>query len=607
MNNADKIFSDTIDSEFIKHPGITNDAYNYKRIVNDGEIKEDDKMELKKKNISLVDIEKKHNKTKDSSEYIAFLEKQLNKGVKIEKEHTNSVKIAKQIAKDHLLEDPKYYIKLTKMETKEATGTGSSGGYVAPLFPNLESMSEACWKGYRRVGGKMKNGKMVPNCVPIKENEWTEVNFKPIFNEGKEETKEATTTASTGSYEVPGAWAKSMSKKDWGGKKKTQIPGGKFVQIKKKCLKFPYCNQGDTGAIKLTEDNTAVASKSSMQKGVSMANSMIKAITPNKIKKVSLIFPIKSWEFFVNKIFKALGIVTGVYNSLDEAIKFIQTLKSQNVKVDELIIGSHGTYGTLLMTMKERLRYTFDNSFLESIRGVIHNRSKVFFTACRGADYLDGLKDAAEKLGTGVYGSAGIYNPVTNQSQKGFYYCSPEAIPQTGSVINPIETKENGFLSLYIPKKYIDSIFLDILPYRIRISNAVFGIDMPDIIGRATNSWTYDTSNSAFREGEELVVFDLNFKTSFINSISQNNIRLQDLYRKTNLKDVESLINYCLSKIYTGGTIIEIKIKNTFVDVKSLDKVIQKKELTNEFLLKNNFCKKVSSSPISWLSSIFNY
>ena len=23
-----------------------------------------------------------------------------------------------------------------------------------------------CWKGYKQVGGKMKNGKMVPNCVP---------------------------------------------------------------------------------------------------------------------------------------------------------------------------------------------------------------------------------------------------------------------------------------------------------------------------------------------------------------------------------------------------------------------------------------------------------
>ncbi len=29
-----------------------------------------------------------------------------------------------------------------------------------------ESLDEKCWPGYKEVGGKMKNGKMVPNCVP---------------------------------------------------------------------------------------------------------------------------------------------------------------------------------------------------------------------------------------------------------------------------------------------------------------------------------------------------------------------------------------------------------------------------------------------------------
>ena len=25
-----------------------------------------------------------------------------------------------------------------------------------------------CWKGYKMVGTKLKNGKKVPNCVPVK-------------------------------------------------------------------------------------------------------------------------------------------------------------------------------------------------------------------------------------------------------------------------------------------------------------------------------------------------------------------------------------------------------------------------------------------------------
>jgi hypothetical protein len=34
-------------------------------------------------------------------------------------------------------------------------------------MPQDESVvTEACWKGYKQVGGKLKNGKQVPNCVP---------------------------------------------------------------------------------------------------------------------------------------------------------------------------------------------------------------------------------------------------------------------------------------------------------------------------------------------------------------------------------------------------------------------------------------------------------
>jgi hypothetical protein len=70
----------------------------------------------------------------------------------------------------------------------------------------------------------------------------------------KTETKEATSTASSGQYSTPKMWAKSTSKKDWRGKSKPQIPGGKFVQVKKKCKRFPYCNQGDIKALNIFEN-----------------------------------------------------------------------------------------------------------------------------------------------------------------------------------------------------------------------------------------------------------------------------------------------------------------------------------------------------------------
>ena len=37
------------------------------------------------------------------------------------------------------------------------------------LKTDTSALNEGCWKGYKQVGGKKKNGKMVPNCVPINE------------------------------------------------------------------------------------------------------------------------------------------------------------------------------------------------------------------------------------------------------------------------------------------------------------------------------------------------------------------------------------------------------------------------------------------------------
>ena len=47
---------------------------------------------------------------------MAILTGQLTKGIKVELEHTNSEEMAREIAMDHLYEDPKYYDKLEKVE-----------------------------------------------------------------------------------------------------------------------------------------------------------------------------------------------------------------------------------------------------------------------------------------------------------------------------------------------------------------------------------------------------------------------------------------------------------------------------------------------------------
>jgi hypothetical protein len=118
-----------------------------------------------------------------------------------------------------------------KKETKEATAAGAAGGFAPPIGDNPQQ---------------------------------------------KGEFKEATSSASSGSYVTPAAWAKSTSKKDWRGKSKTQIPGGQFVQVKKKCKKFPYCNQGDIKALKLTNEDKLNKMISELSKKHNISESLIK-------------------------------------------------------------------------------------------------------------------------------------------------------------------------------------------------------------------------------------------------------------------------------------------------------------------------------------------
>lgn len=46
--------------------------------------------------------------------------------------------------------------------------------------PSLKNPEDnPCWKGYEPVGTKTKDGKVVPNCVPVKEN--TAMQFRALF------------------------------------------------------------------------------------------------------------------------------------------------------------------------------------------------------------------------------------------------------------------------------------------------------------------------------------------------------------------------------------------------------------------------------------------
>ena len=65
---------------------------------------------LDKPTPTLEELAKKYNMT------VKALKPALDKGIKVEFEHTSDRAVAKEIALDHLAEDPEYYDKLEKVE-----------------------------------------------------------------------------------------------------------------------------------------------------------------------------------------------------------------------------------------------------------------------------------------------------------------------------------------------------------------------------------------------------------------------------------------------------------------------------------------------------------
>jgi hypothetical protein len=179
--------------------------------------------------------------------------------------------------------------KTNEEETKEATGSGSAGGFTT----TKKEMSEKWSQKYKDSidCNNPKGFSQKAHCQGKKKKQTNEVEFKApkltMFSDEepkkkqkthKVETKEATGSGSAGAYVTPAAWAKSTKKKDWRGKSKTLFPGGKFVQVKKKCKTFPYCNQGDVNALNFSNESQIDKVINKMSKKYNISEDYIKKL-----------------------------------------------------------------------------------------------------------------------------------------------------------------------------------------------------------------------------------------------------------------------------------------------------------------------------------------
>jgi len=217
---------------------------------------------------------KEMTENKKAPEYLEFLNNQddiieIYKLIKNKKLSANQIRSK---IKDYLKdpEELKTFLKAIintkstkKEENTEATGAGAAGGYSMPLFSTTKGDIVKTVREQLEVeGGEESEGKVK-----------------------KTETKEATSVSSSGQYNQPSIWAKSMSKKDFRGYSKAQIPGGKFVQVKKKCKKFPYCNQGDMKALKIFENESVQSAIESVSSVYGIDKNYISEIVFQQIRK----------------------------------------------------------------------------------------------------------------------------------------------------------------------------------------------------------------------------------------------------------------------------------------------------------------------------------
>jgi hypothetical protein len=137
------------------------------------------------------------------------------------KELDNIIKNGHDWADDHVSEAKNnmdqvfdFFMNETKRKDKEDVTADMNSFSV-----NEEGqLNEKCWDGYKQVGSKMKNGKKVPNCVPVNEasspaqQAAIAINMKKKGVEPKNESTEEEIDESKNCPTDPAKWAASKAK-----------------------------------------------------------------------------------------------------------------------------------------------------------------------------------------------------------------------------------------------------------------------------------------------------------------------------------------------------------------------------------------------------------
>lgn len=131
------------------------------------------------------------------------LKKELEKGIKIETEHTVDLKVAKEIALDHMFEDPKYYTKLLRANLEESK-TKKNIQFTRPNFeyewsearryPEFKKIGKEKWIELAEKGKTTSYSSIKPYLSNV------DLNFDNLDSSKKERFEKA---FNTGAIETP--------------------------------------------------------------------------------------------------------------------------------------------------------------------------------------------------------------------------------------------------------------------------------------------------------------------------------------------------------------------------------------------------------------------
>ena len=109
---------------------------------------------------TLIDLAKKYDKKGyyDPNQYAKeYIKPQLMKGIKVEMEHTTDVRIATEIAMDHLWEDLNYYQKLASIEGDSIAEASGNGAFYNDGNTTTGTQWNANWDDYDKEGYYLDN------------------------------------------------------------------------------------------------------------------------------------------------------------------------------------------------------------------------------------------------------------------------------------------------------------------------------------------------------------------------------------------------------------------------------------------------------------------